>query len=238
MAEGKKKFVVYADWLHSLEDLTDDEVGKLMRHMFEYVNDLNPVLEDRILKVAWKPMQATLKRDLEKWEDKSISRKEKARKAGIASAIARKNKKELKLTNELNNQLDPTKSTDSVSVSVIDSVSVSDNGTLNQSEGKENEIIDLDKSPVKELLTEKITDRLKKEFSSIENFDQLIDSACMTIESEGKWKGQDEGWFYRRIKKWLTSYSLNRIKRNTQPVKRSEQHLGKQYDRSMYDEDQ
>lgn len=68
MAEGKKKIVVYADWINNFEDLTDEELGKLMRHFFEYINDMDPQLEDRLLKIAWKPIQATLKRDLKKWE--------------------------------------------------------------------------------------------------------------------------------------------------------------------------
>jgi hypothetical protein len=68
MAEGKNKIIVYKDWLNNFEDLTDEELGKLMRHFFEYVNDLNPVLEDRILNIAWRPIEATLKRDLKAWE--------------------------------------------------------------------------------------------------------------------------------------------------------------------------
>ena len=79
MAQGKNKIFVYRDWLNNFEDLTDEELGKLMRHFFEYVNDLNPVLEDRLLNLVWKPIESTLKRDLKKWEEKSEKNRESAR---------------------------------------------------------------------------------------------------------------------------------------------------------------
>lgn len=123
MAEGKKKIVIYSDWRENFTELTNEELGILMRHFFDYINDLNPVLEDRLLKIAWKPIEATLKRDLKKWEEKADERSKKARTAGLASAKARRLKKELNSTTELNelkNQLNPTKST----VSVSDSVNV------------------------------------------------------------------------------------------------------------------
>lgn len=113
MAEGKNKIVVYADWLGNFEDLTDEELGKLMRHFFEYVNDLNPVLEDRLLSIAWKPIQATLKRDLKKWETYVEKQKANGKKGGRPKA---KKPKPL-----FENPLEPKKA-DSVSVSVSDNV--------------------------------------------------------------------------------------------------------------------
>lgn len=126
MAENKKKVVVYSDWISNFEELTDLELGQLMRHFFDYINDKNPILEDRCLKIAWKPIENTLKRDLKSWEDKAPKRSDKARIAGLASAEARRVKKELDSTTKLplvENELNSTKSTVSVSVSVSDTVS-------------------------------------------------------------------------------------------------------------------
>ena len=86
MADGKNKIIVYKDWIKNFEDLTDDELDKLMRHFFMYVNDMSPILEDRYLKIAWKPIEATLKRDLKTWE----SMREKRSEAGKISANKRK----------------------------------------------------------------------------------------------------------------------------------------------------
>jgi len=112
MAEGKNKIVVYADWLGNFEDLTDEELGKLMRHFFEYVNDLNPVLEDRLLSIAWKPIQATLKRDLKKWETYVEKQKANGKKGGRPKA---------KKPKPLFENPDEPKKADSVSVSDRDS---------------------------------------------------------------------------------------------------------------------
>lgn len=126
MAENKKKIVVYADWIDNFEELTDLELGILFRHFFDYVNDKNPVLKDRLIKVAWKPIEATLRRDLKKWEQKAPERTNKARVAGLASAEKRRQLKATKSNSLVESELNPTKSTvsDSVSVSVNDKVSV------------------------------------------------------------------------------------------------------------------
>jgi hypothetical protein len=122
MATGKKNILVYADWIDKFEELTDDEAGKLIKHFFRYVNDLNPEYPDRTTKLMFIDIKATLKRDLGKWEDSSPQRIEKARLAGLASAEARRLKKKLDSTNELHLVEFPTKSTVSVSVSVNDNV--------------------------------------------------------------------------------------------------------------------
>jgi len=120
MAENKKGIIVYADWIDKFEELEDDEAGRLIKHFFRYVNDLNPEYPDRTTKLMFIDIKATLKRDLTKWEDKSPQRIEKARLAGLASAEARRLKKELNSTNELEVELKPTKPTVNVSVNVSD----------------------------------------------------------------------------------------------------------------------
>jgi len=72
MAENKKGVLVYADWIDHFEGLTDEEAGLLIKHFFRYVNDLKPIAPDRIIEIAFAPIKASLKRDLDKWE-KTIS---------------------------------------------------------------------------------------------------------------------------------------------------------------------
>lgn len=115
MANGKKSFVLYADLLKSVDHLTNEELGVLFKHILEYVNDLNPVLEDRLLLTAWKPIERSLKEDLKKWE----SQLEQRREAGKRSAEVRK--RNATSVNERS-----ISSTDSVTVTVNDTDSVSD----------------------------------------------------------------------------------------------------------------
>jgi len=71
MAENKKAFVAYCDWLESFEELTNEEAGKLAKHLFRYVNDLNPEAPDRMTKMCFIPIRQSLKRDLVKYEERA-----------------------------------------------------------------------------------------------------------------------------------------------------------------------
>lgn len=155
MAEGKKSFLLYADMLPTVKKMVEKDrakntnnAGELFLHLLEYVSDNNPEPVNDIVDLMFEPFKTQLKRDLVKWEEKSPQRAEKARIAGLASAEARKLKKELNSTNELKSELNSTKST--VSVSVNDSVNVSDSLVLLKKEPKEifkfnfkNSLIDL-----------------------------------------------------------------------------------------------
>jgi hypothetical protein len=83
MAENKKSFILYSDLLKSIEHLTNEEKGILFNHLLLYVNDQNPILEDRLILTAWKPIELQLKRDLIKFEEvrgkRSDAGKESAR---------------------------------------------------------------------------------------------------------------------------------------------------------------
>lgn len=122
MANGKKSFVIYCDIIHSIDHLTNSEKGQLFQHLLEYVNDMKPVLEDRVLLSAWKPIERQLKRDLEKWE----GIREKRSKAGIKSAEKRANKKQQVLTSVNKCQQSSTNSTVNDNVNVNVNVSVID----------------------------------------------------------------------------------------------------------------
>lgn len=124
MAEGKKSFIAYADWLETFEELTDDEAGKLVKHLFRYVNDQNPEAPDKLTKLSFIPIRQSLKRDLSKYEQI----KEKRSAAGKASAEKRK-QKATKSTSVESVEQTSTNPTDSVndSVSVNDNVNVSTN---------------------------------------------------------------------------------------------------------------
>ena len=87
MAEGKKSFVLYADLLDNIEHLTNEEKGILFNHLLEYVNDNNPILEDRLLVTAWKPIEKQLKRDLKKFEEVKTKRSEAGKRSAELRAL-------------------------------------------------------------------------------------------------------------------------------------------------------
>lgn len=81
MAENKKSFVLYADQKDLFNKLPDAVAGKLIKHIFSYVNDENPTTDDLLIEVAFEPIKRQMKRDLEKWEDK-ITRKSEGGRIG------------------------------------------------------------------------------------------------------------------------------------------------------------
>ena len=67
MAEGKKSFKLYTDQRFFFDDLPDEVAGKLIKHVFAYVNDEDPE-EDLIMQLAFAPIKRQLKFDLKNWE--------------------------------------------------------------------------------------------------------------------------------------------------------------------------
>lgn len=115
MATDKKKVVVYCDWIETFESLTDEEAGRLIKHFFRYVNDLNPN-SDRLIELMFTPIKQTLKRDLQSWEAKRITNSENGKLGG-------RPKKTEQNPNKPNGLIkNPIKAKKAVSVSVSDNV--------------------------------------------------------------------------------------------------------------------
>jgi uncharacterized phage protein (TIGR02220 family) len=68
MAKDKTSFILYADQRSYFDKLTDEEAGRLIKHIFSYVNDENPNPVDRITDLSFEPIKLQLKRDLIKYE--------------------------------------------------------------------------------------------------------------------------------------------------------------------------
>lgn len=87
---GKKSFVLYSDVKDVLDLLPDEQAGKLFKLILEYVNDNDPESDDPLVKLAFAPIKAQLKRDLNKWQ----GIREKRSEAGKKSAQVRAEQKE------------------------------------------------------------------------------------------------------------------------------------------------
>lgn len=192
MAENKNSIIVYADWINVFEELEDDEAGRLIKHFFRYVNDLNPNPPDRITKIAFEPIRQSLKRDLEKWESKKGERSTSGRMGNLKKYTpdlylqvsnnqltlddAEKIAKYRKVSLSDNSEQKTSQSIANVAVS--ESVSVSDNVSdiPLKKENKDNSSIDFEKLKIfwndsvngKSISgIEKITDKRKKLIKSL-----------------------------------------------------------------------
>lgn len=126
MAESKKSFVAYSDWHGMFRVLPDEVAGKLIKHIFSYVNDENPTTDDYVINALFEQIKSTLKRDLHKWESQKLQRSQ----AGKRSAEVRATKSNDRLIS-LNEKT--RKATVSVNVSDSVNVNVSDNVINNKS---------------------------------------------------------------------------------------------------------
>ena len=133
MAENKKSFVLYADLIKSIEHLTYEEKGILLTHLLEYVNDMNPILTDRLILTAWKPIELQLKRDLKKFEEVKAKRSVAGKRSAELRALKNDEQEATNSTSVESVEQTPTNPTDNDNVNdnVTDNVNVINNNTIN-----------------------------------------------------------------------------------------------------------
>lgn len=138
MAENKKSFVLYSDSQGLVNQLPDEVAGRLLKHIYAYVNDENPITDELLLNIAFEPIKMQLKRDLQKWEQTKEGRSV----AGKASAEAKRLAKlaEQSLTNSTNVESVEQNSTNST---VNDNVNV--NVINNNTPAKADDVFDFSK---------------------------------------------------------------------------------------------
>ncbi len=119
MAEGKKSFLLYCDQRGIFDQLPDELAGKLIKHIFAYVNDEDPKTEELWMTMAFESIKTALKRDLEKYKQKQEQGSINGKKGGRP--------KKGNETQKTQPFLEEGKKGVNVNVSVSDSVSVNEN---------------------------------------------------------------------------------------------------------------
>lgn len=123
--KGKKSFTAYCDWIDTFEELSNEEAGKLIKHIFRYVNDQEPEAPDRVTKLIFAPIRATLKRDLQKWIGQVEVNRKNGKSGGRPKKANQTEQNPKKPNGFLENRNNPKKG-DRDSVRDRDSVSVKD----------------------------------------------------------------------------------------------------------------
>jgi hypothetical protein len=183
MAKDKKSFIMYADQQGVFKQLPDDVAGRLIKHIFSYVNDENPCTEELIINIAFEPIKQSLKRDLKRWEDYIEKQTLNGKKGGRPPKA--------KESQETQAFLNKPKKADSVSVSVNDSVNV-------------NEKIKQFKAPT--------VGELKNEFPNIdaESFHDFYTSKGWKIGKDPMkdWRAAARNWERRNNPKPTTTFAI------------------------------
>lgn len=128
MASGKTSFVLYCDLNHTVGHLTDEQAGRLFKHILRYVNDENPITDDAITNISFEPIKQQLKRDLKKWKGEK-KKKSLAGKKGMANRWGDKGLSDNTTITENNSVIKPiteitVNDNVSVNVTVSDTVNV------------------------------------------------------------------------------------------------------------------
>lgn len=74
MAQNKKSVLLYCDIIHTVEQLDNEDAGLLFKHYLRYINDQNPEPPSKLIQIVFEPIKQNLKRDLKKWEEKSVTK--------------------------------------------------------------------------------------------------------------------------------------------------------------------
>jgi len=197
MAKEKKSFVLYSDQKELFEALTDEDAGKLIKHIFKYVNDEDPELNNALLKIAFVPIKQQLKRDLKSWETKRQQRVE----AGKRSAELRKRKS----TSVNDRTRKPTVNVnDNVNVNVNDNVNDIDTPPTPKGEifNFLKSLIDLgvEERVAKDWMKVRKTKRATNTITAFNRLKSQIEKSgkdaneCIKIAVERDWKGFEAEW--------------------------------------------
>jgi len=186
MAEHKKSFIAYSDWNGMFKALPDEVAGKLIKHIFSYVNDENPSTDDYIINALFEQIKSTLKRDLQKWEEQRNQRVE----AGKRSAEKRSTKSNERSTSV--NELERN-STVNVNVSVNDNVNVFNFKKYLIDIGVEKEIAEtfIQIRKKKKLVNSELAfNKIKTEIAK----SRLTANEAIKIAAEKSWGGFEAEW--------------------------------------------
>lgn len=133
MAEGKNSFILYCDQRGMWNHLTDEQAGRLIKHIFAFVNDENPTA-DFITELAFQGIKSAMLRDLEKYKQIRLDRVE----AGRAGGRADRKQNQAKPSKTKQTQAKPSKRKQTQANEAVNvNVNVNDSVNVNVNEKKE-----------------------------------------------------------------------------------------------------
>lgn len=139
MAEGKDKlsFLLYKNQRVMFDRLTDEQAGKLIKLIFQFVNCENPKeTDDAMVNYGFAMLKSTLEIDLERWKDISKKRSEAGRK-GREASISKEKQMQANDSNSQQMQADKDKDNDKDNDNGNEKDKVNDNLSSKESESKE-----------------------------------------------------------------------------------------------------
>lgn len=222
MAEGKKSFLMYCDVHETVKHLTDEQSGRLFKHLLSYVNDENPEANDPIVKIAFEPIKQALKRDLEKYELKKGERSNSGKLGNlkryhedlyeqvISKKITVKEAVSIAKTrkNSLSDDSDRYRSQEVANLAVIDSVIVSDIVTIDNSSSKKQCLEDQQWMETQAMQN-------KCNIPTIEKYLGIFEKHLIQISTQKKTLRE----FKTHFTNWLKKQEVKKVKLNNKKIR-------------------
>ena len=198
----KKSFIAYNDWGVVFNELSDEESGKLVKHLFNYVNGIENKPSDRVTELLFIQIKQTLNRDVEKYEN-IINRNKINGSKGGRPTNPNKPKKPSGLFGNPNKPKKPDSDSDSVS----DSVNENDNDIIKKNNNTK--LFNFRKSLIDLGVDVKLADdwmkvrRNKKATNTQTSFNKikkqiaittLSANECIQVAVEKDWRGFEAAW--------------------------------------------
>ena len=73
---NKKSFILYSDQITMINELSNEQAGCLLKHIYAYSTGLPPNITDPTVKIAFMSIKITLDRDAEKYKEKCEKNRE------------------------------------------------------------------------------------------------------------------------------------------------------------------
>jgi|SRR3990167_956003 len=211
--KDKNSFILYTDLISTIEKLPNEIAGKLFKIILQYVNDLNPKVDDLLLNIAFEPIKQQLKRDLVLWEKKCEKNKENGLLGGRPKNKKPPNKTQTNRTVISKTQPNPTEpkkaDTDSDSVTVI----VTDTNTKEEkktipAEAKKNSLHANMKKVFSDFFYQKTETEFYWDMKSIVAINKLSTKILFIIQEKEKKSGSEKKEKENYDEEILTSWRL------------------------------
>ena len=186
--QNKKSFILYLNQLNILDDLTNDEAGKLFKIIANFVHTGEDLPMDKLIKIAYLPIKQSLKRDLESWRNKLQTNRDNGKLGGRPKKNNKPNHNPINPSGYLDNPINPVNENVNVNVNVNEELI-----TLSQ-------YISITKEQ------EKI---LHRKYLFSEHGKKLINKAISFLDSKIKKKEHNENEsLFEQLIGWVFSYVI------------------------------
>ena len=193
----KTSFVLYTDSKELWGSLSNEQAGKLIKHIYNYVAGDNSEPPDEITRLLFCQIKATLDRDQKKWLAVRDSRSDSGKKGGRPLKAKKANGFEEKQT-----KTNKASGFDDKQIKANKAVSVNANATVNENEVVDDKLYDIDDLHQKYLANDKLVKAVKEKTK----FDGGLSLEKRLVEFNMFLKAKDQ---FKKTWKDYTSHFLN-----------------------------